>query len=203
MKKDEKWKSLISKFLKDFLSFFMPELNEQIDFDKGYEFLDGELNRIKIKSKSRNRRSDKLVKVYLKDGTEKYILIHIEVQGYYDEDFSKRMFKYFYRISDLHDTHDITSIAIFTDNDKIYKPNKFEKKSFGSRVLYEYNTYKVLDQKKSKLKKSNNIFAFIILATLYALKAKDNQKTKLKSKIELTKILFNRNYTEDTRARYI
>ena len=59
----------------------MPKLNEQIDFDKGYEFLDGELNRIKIKSKSRNRRSDKLVKVYLKDGTEQYLLIHIEIQG--------------------------------------------------------------------------------------------------------------------------
>ncbi|MBC7473089.1 MAG: hypothetical protein H7263_02265 [Candidatus Sericytochromatia bacterium] len=71
MKKDEKWKNLISKFLKEFLSFFMPELYKQIDFDKGYEFLDGELNRIKIKSKSKNRRTDKLVKVYLRDGTEK------------------------------------------------------------------------------------------------------------------------------------
>ena len=95
MKKDEKWKILISKFLKDFLAFFMAELYQEIDLEKGYEFLDGELNRIRIKSKSKNRRSDKLVKVYLKDGSEKYILIHIEVQGYFDEDFSKRMFKYF------------------------------------------------------------------------------------------------------------
>ncbi|MFN8673436.1 MAG: hypothetical protein U0457_15300 [Candidatus Sericytochromatia bacterium] len=59
----------------------MPELYQEIDFQKGYEFLDGELNKIKIKSSSKNRRSDKLVKVYLKDGSEKYILIHIEVQG--------------------------------------------------------------------------------------------------------------------------
>lgn len=67
MKKDEKWKSLISKSLKDFLSFFMLDLYKEVDFEKGYEFLDGELNKIKINSKSKNRRSDRLVKLYLKN----------------------------------------------------------------------------------------------------------------------------------------
>ena len=197
MKKDEKWKSLISKFLKDFLSFFMPELYQEIDFEKGYEFLDGELNRIKIKSKSKNRRSDKLVKVYLKDGSEKYILIHIEVQGYFDEDFSKRMFKYFYRIADLHDTYEITSIAVFTDDNETFKPSQFDKNLFGTKVSYEYNAYKVLDQKEKALKKSDNIFAFVVLATLYSLKAKDNQKKKFDFKLELVKLLSKKNYSKE------
>lgn len=72
MKKDEKWKSLISKYLKEFLSFFMPDLYKEVDFNKGYEFLDGELNKIKIKSKSKNKRSDKLIKLYLKGGIEQF-----------------------------------------------------------------------------------------------------------------------------------
>ncbi|MFN4151761.1 MAG: hypothetical protein ACK4IX_12530 [Candidatus Sericytochromatia bacterium] len=198
MKKDEKWKSLISKYLKDFLAFFMLDLYKEIDFEKGYEFLDGELNRIKIKSKSKNRRSDKLVKVYLKDGTEKYILIHIEVQGYFDDEFSKRMFKYFYRISDLHDTYDITAISIFTDEDKSFKPSKFQKTLFGTEISYKYNTYKVLEQKEKNLKKSDNIFAFVVLTTLYSLKAKDNQKKKFDFKLELVKILSNKNYSKET-----
>ena len=197
MQKDEKWKILIGNYLKDFLSFFMPKLNEQIDFDKGYEFLDGELNRIKIKSKSRNRRSDKLVKVYLKDGTEQYLLIHIEIQGYDEDDFSDRMFTYYYRISDLHKTRNITAISVYTENNKSFKPNKFENKVFGTEILYKYNTYKVLEQNEKSLKKSNNIFAFLVLAVLYALKAKDNQKTKLKFKIEITKILVERNYSQE------
>lgn len=198
LKKDEKWKSLISKFLEDFLSFFMPELYQETDFEKGYEFLDGELNRIKIKSSSKNRRSDKLVKVYLKDGTEKYILIHIEVQGYFDESFADRMFTYYYRISDLHSTRDITSISIFVDEDEGFHPNKFENVLFGSKILYEYNTYKVLEQKEKELKKSNNIFAFVVLTTLYSLKAKDNQKKKFDFKLELVKILSKRNYSKET-----
>ncbi len=197
MQKDEKWKILISKYLKDFLSFFMAELNEQIDFDKGYEFLDGELNRIKIKSKSRNRRSDKLVKVYLKDGTEQYLLIHIEIQGYSEDDFSERMFTYYYRISDLHRTRNITAISVYTEDNQTFKPNSFENKVFGTEITYKYNTYKVLEQNQEILKKSNNIFAFLVLAVLYSLRAKDNQKKKLKFKIELTKILVERNYSQD------
>ncbi|MBC7472815.1 MAG: hypothetical protein H7263_00880, partial [Candidatus Sericytochromatia bacterium] len=58
-------------------------------------------------------------------------------------------------------------------------------------------TYKVLEQNQELLKKSNNIFAFLVLAVLYSLKAKDNQKTKLKFKVELTKILVERNYSQD------
>ena len=198
MKKDEKWKSLISKFLEDFLSFFMPELYQEIDFEKAYEFLDGELNRIKIKSKAKNRRSDKLVKIYLKDGSEKYILIHIEVQGYFDEAFADRMFTYYYRISDLHSTRDITSISIFVDEDKQFHPNKFENNLFGTEVYYKYNTYKVLEQKEKELKKSDNIFAFVVLTTLYSLKAKDNQKKKFDFKLKLTKILSKKNYSNET-----
>lgn len=197
MKKDEKWKSLISKFLEDFLSFFMPKLYQEVDFNKGQEFLDGELNKIKIKSKSKNRRSDKLVKVYLKDGTIQYLLIHIEIQGYYEENFSDRMFTYYYRISDLHKTRNITSISIYTEDDKNFKPNKFEHNLFGTELIYKFNTYKVLEQKEHKLKSSNNIFSFIVLAVLYSLKAKENQKTKLKFKLELTKILLEKNYKQE------
>lgn len=197
MKKDEKWKSLISKYLKDFLSFFMPDLYEEVDFDKGYEFLDGELNKIKIESKSKNRHSDKLVKLYLKNGSEQYLLVHIEIQGYFEEDFSKRMFKYFYRVADLHNSYNITAISVYTEDKEDFKPNKFEHNLFGTELTYKFNTYKVLEQEEKALKESNNIFAFVVLAVLYSLKSKDNQKTKLNFKVELTKLLINKKYSEE------
>jgi hypothetical protein len=48
----------------------MLDLYKEVDFEKVYEFLDEELNKIKIKSKSKNSCSDKLVKLYLKNGSE-------------------------------------------------------------------------------------------------------------------------------------
>jgi predicted transposase/invertase (TIGR01784 family) len=197
LKKDEKWKSLISKYLKDFLSFFMPDLYKEVDFEKGYEFLDGELNKIKIKSKSKNRRSDRLVKLYLKNGLEQYLLVHIEIQGYFEEDFSKRMFKYFYRVADLHNSYNITAISVYTEDREDFKPNKFQHNLFGTELTYKFNAYKVLEQKEEKLKESINIFAFAVLAVLYSLRAKDNQKTKLNFKVELTKLLINKKYSEE------
>ncbi|WP_144264078.1 RpnC/YadD family protein [Filimonas lacunae] len=68
---------------------------------------------------------DKLVKAWYKDGTESWLLIHIEVQWYRDSQFAERMFTYFYKIRDRY-KREVTSLAIFTDNDAKYHPNKFE-----------------------------------------------------------------------------
>lgn len=50
----------------------------------------------------------------MKNGTEHWFLIHIEVQGYQDSDFAKRMFQYAYRIMDRYG-RPIAALAIFTD----------------------------------------------------------------------------------------
>lgn len=121
----------------------------------------------------------------------------MEIQGYFEENFADRMLTYYYRISDLHQTRNITAISVYTEDDKDFKPNSVEYSNFGTRILYEFNTYKILEQKENKLKKSNNIFAFVVLAVLYSLKAKDNQKTKLDFKIKLTKLLLEKNYNQE------
>jgi len=108
---DELWKNIIEKLFPQFLSYFMPQLYADVDLNQGYEFLDKELQRIKLKGKKGKKFTDKLVKVRLKDSTEKWLLIHVEVQGKHEEDFSNRMFRYFYRIYDKHDV-DITALAV-------------------------------------------------------------------------------------------
>ena len=54
--------------------FFMPELYDVIDFNRNFEFLEQELEKIIKKSKKHRKYTDKLVKVYLKDGKEQWIL---------------------------------------------------------------------------------------------------------------------------------
>jgi hypothetical protein len=81
MNQDEIWKTIIQKLFKEFVEFFIPDVYPEINFDKGYEFLDKELNKILPKSKTKNRRADKLIKVFLKNGKEQWILVHTEIQG--------------------------------------------------------------------------------------------------------------------------
>ena len=40
---DSAWKNVIENLFEDFLLFFYPTIHQNIDFSRGYEFLDKEL----------------------------------------------------------------------------------------------------------------------------------------------------------------
>ena len=86
------WKSLLEDIFPEFLRYFIPESDTLFDFSMGVTFLDKELEQLFPEGDTPNRRADKLAKVYLKDGTEQWILVHVEVQGYEDKVFGDRMF---------------------------------------------------------------------------------------------------------------
>jgi len=44
--KDSAWKEAIETYFPDFIKFFFPNIAKDIDFEKGYEFLNKELERI-------------------------------------------------------------------------------------------------------------------------------------------------------------
>ena len=111
---------------------------------------------------------DKLVRVFTKQGTEEWILIHVEVQSYKDHDFAKRMFQYYYRILDQYDKP-ITAFAIFADTTPGFHPKYYEREFLGTKVYYAYNTYKITDQDDETLKSSNNPFAMAVLSAKLAL----------------------------------
>jgi len=45
---DNPWKQVIEDFFPDFLEFFFPEAYAVIDWTRGYEFLDKELQQLEI-----------------------------------------------------------------------------------------------------------------------------------------------------------
>ncbi|PRX20163.1 putative transposase/invertase (TIGR01784 family) [Orenia metallireducens] len=189
------WKEIIEELFEDFLEFFMPKLYQEIDFSQGYEFLDNELAKIMDKTLKGKKMADRLVKVYLKDGRENWILVHLEVQGYYEADFSDRMFKYFYRIYDKYDRK-IVALAIFTEDTADYKPSSFDYEFHGTKLNYEYNSYKILEQEEAELLKLDNPFAMVILAGLYTLKSKRKDDLRYEFKKKLFKLLLDRGYSK-------
>ncbi len=94
MEQDSPWKEVLEELFEDFVENFFPQIYQESDFSKGYEFLDQELQQIAVSSETGKRVVDKLVKVYLIDGSEKWLLIHIEIQGYEQEEFPERMYTY-------------------------------------------------------------------------------------------------------------
>lgn len=121
---DSPWKEVIERFFKDFMAFFFPFAYAAIDWDKGFEFLDKELQKIVQDANLGRRLADKLVKVWRHDGVEEWVLTHIEAQGDKEEGFSKRMYVYNDRIFDRYDRK-VVSFAILTDENASWRPSEY------------------------------------------------------------------------------
>jgi hypothetical protein len=186
--KDVLWKGIIHELFDEFLAFYFPDYVHLVDFSQKVIFLDKELAEISPDSHSGDKRADMLAKVFLKDGTEKWLLIHIEIQGYEDEVFELRMFQYYYRIWDKYQKP-IAAIAIFTDEKEEYYPQKYELKTWNTRLIYEYHSYKVLKINKEELQKSKNPFAIVTEVVLLSIQ---NKKEKEEILLELKTALFRK-----------
>ncbi len=192
---DNAWKVILNALLRDFMEFFWYEAYQDIDWEKPYELLEQELLAI-IDTKDNGKRCvDKLFRVYLKNGQEQWILLHIEIQHSKDEDFSERMFVYFYRIYDQY-KRDIASIAVLADRDINWRPNSYHRKIWDSEITRNYKVIKIMDykSKETELKNSNNPFAMVILLQLAALETRPDDKKRLMTKLEFFRSLYKQGW---------
>ncbi|MEZ4888761.1 MAG: hypothetical protein R3E32_28805 [Chitinophagales bacterium] len=190
---DTRWKEIIEQLFEYFVGFFMPDLYPLVDFEQKPEFLQQELHQIIAVPKKKGKKiNDAFVKVYLKDGTNQWFLIHIEVQDKHETDFAERMFTYYYRIYDKFKIKKITAIAIFIGESVPKNYNRFSNEYFGTEVTYKYNTYIVKKQDEKSLLASKNPFAIAVLAALHILNTKENLDNRLKLKVALIKFIKKR-----------
>ena len=97
---DSPWKDILRAYLPEGLSFFFPLVFEQINWERSPEFLDKEFGQIAKEAEIGKRYADQLIKVWLKDESELWLLIHLEVQSQRESVFAERMFTYSLRIFD-------------------------------------------------------------------------------------------------------
>jgi hypothetical protein len=182
LSQDELWKIIIPLLWIDFTHYFLPEWVDQIDFSRKPEFLDKELKRLMPRGKSKNRAVDILMRVYLKDGSRKSFLLHVEVQAYYELLFPSRVFHYFYRIKDYLQ-EPIETLVIMIDDDPNYRPNEYFEQYGQTSVHFKYRMFKLLDNPPPY--PENNIFSLVLEVTWYAF-----EQNMLKSDDDLEKLKF-------------
>jgi hypothetical protein len=192
---DGPWKEVIEDYFQDFLAFFFPDIHADIDWSKGYEFLDTELQQIVRDAELGKRFADKLVKVWRLTGEELWVLIHIEVQQSFETLFPERMFVYNYRLRDRYD-HPVASLAVLTDDRPSWRPQEFRSEIWGCETLFRFPIVKLLDygQEWQALEGSLNPFATVVMAHLKALETKGNQVQRKDWKINLTRRLYEKGF---------
>ncbi len=194
---DQPWKEAIEEYLESFLEFFFPQVHSLVDWSKGYESLDKELQQITPTGSSGEREGDKLFKVWQKNGESAYILIHIEVQSQEESQFPERMYIYHYRSFDIHKK--VISLAILGDDRPSWRPHSYSYDLAGCSVTFEFPTAKLLDYESQweTLKTSLNPLAFLVMAHLKTQASTGNAEEREQYKWELVQNLYERGYTEN------
>ena len=202
LRKDQFWKSGLEKFFKPAMVYiYGAEASAAYDLDHP-EFLDKEMATIMPEGLTRQRIADKLIRVKKNDGTELWVIFHIEVQGKADKHFDERMFTMFYRIRDRFG-HRVAAVAILTDKSDKFRPGRLEEETLDTGVVYYYPTLKLKDYQPDELLQGSNPFGIILQVAWYHLYGSKNDQQKLASKLELARRLFAAGLSaEDTRLLY-
>ncbi len=164
---DSPWKEALDLLLEPFIEFFFPDIHPRIDWSRGYEALDAELEQIIKEAEFGKRLADKLYRVWTMEGTEVWVLIHIEIQAQRDDSLPQRMFVYHYRIFDLHHKP-IANLALLADEQGHWRPTEYRHELWGSELSLVFRTAKLLDWqgRDDELEQMPNPLGLIVLAHL-------------------------------------
>jgi hypothetical protein len=201
---DSPWKEALDVYFEAFVAFFYPHIHRDIDWSRGFESLDKELQQIAPKASQGRRYVDKLVKVWRKDGREAWVLIHVEVQTQRDPTFARRLYVYNYRIFDRYNRR-VVSLAVLADDDPKWRPQKYEDELWGWSVSMQFPPVKLLDYtaREAELEADRNPFAKVVLAHLKALETRTDPEGRRLWKFRLARGLYERGFgAEDVRQLF-
>jgi hypothetical protein len=188
---DNPWKVLMDKYFQQFLEFFFREVYDDIDWSRGYEFLDKEFQQIVREAETGKRYVDKLVKVWVRDGQEQIVYVHTELQSQEDSRFGQRIFVYNYRIRDCYGEN-VVSLAILGDDRSTWRPTTYRSGRWGFEVTCTFPMVKLLDYEASweDLEGSQNPFAVAVMAHLKTKETQQDPQSRKEWKFRLTRRLY-------------
>ena len=118
---DSPWKAAVTHAFPEFMAFYFPRAAAEIDWSRGYDFLDQELAQVVRDGELGRRLLDRLVRVQTRDGDEQWVYVHIEIQGQRDPEFAERLFVYNYRLYDRY-RRPVATLALLADRGPGWHP---------------------------------------------------------------------------------
>lgn len=192
---DTPWKQAIEHHFPEFMAFYFPPAHRQIDWDKGYTFLDQELQAVVQDAELGRRFVDKLVQVHRLSGEEDWIYIHLEVQGTAQAEFAERIFVYNYRIYDRY-RRPVASMAVLADDTASWKPQGFSYDVLDCQMGIRFPVAKLLDyaDQAQALESDPNPFAIVTLAHLLTKATRSDPQARFAAKWKLVQLLYRRGW---------
>ncbi|WP_235802032.1 transposase [Ureibacillus massiliensis] len=190
---DQLFKELIQTFFEEFIEIFFPDIYVHIDFltihplseEMFTDLFEGE-----------SRRADIVIETKLK-GQETFLIIHVEAQSYYQENFHERMYHYFSLLYNKY-RKPILPIAVFSYDEKRVEKNEYTLEFPFFRVMnFRYLTLNLRKLHWKDYITSDNPVAASLLSKMGY---RDEEKIEVKK--EFLRMLVRMNL-DPARERYI
>jgi hypothetical protein len=198
------WEEALVAYFYPFMGFFFPDVLADIAPARGYERLDGELQEILAESGPARRAADTLVRVWRTNGEEVWLLIHFEVDGPQETDFTSQMFADAGRLFGRY-RQKVACFAVLGDERPCWRPNRFAYEPCGTKFEAQLRTAHLVEysDELSSLGADPNPLAVVVCAYRQALKTVDNDEERRRAKVRLVKGLHARGmYEEEIRQLY-
>lgn len=191
---DSPWKEALESRFPEFMALLFPHIHPEIDWPRGHQFLDKELQQITPDANNTRRYADKLARVYTLEGGETWVLIHVEVQGEPESAFAQRMYTYHYRLLDRYNV-DVVSLAVLADTRQSFRPDRYQRGRWGCELNFRFPVAKLLDwdSRWTELEASDNVFALVVMAQIKA-KASRSGEERHRWKLHLIRLMYDRGY---------
>ncbi len=195
---DNPWKEATVRFFPDCVRKLFPQVYALVDWAREYEVIQNDLPILGIDGKTSKRNVDVLVKVWMLDGKQKLLYLHLEIQFRYEKDFARRVLIYWTRVMEKYNTVPI-SLVILIDGHKNWRPDRLKVSNGGLKLYFEYPMVKLLDweNRREELLASDNIFCGLILAQLDMIASKRNYEDRAVRKLALMKAMSRRGMDPD------
>ncbi|HVA47096.1 MAG TPA: hypothetical protein VNH11_12075 [Pirellulales bacterium] len=191
------WKEALVAYLHPFMGFFFPDVQRDIAPARGYERLDGELQEITAESGPARRVADTLVRVWRTNGDEVWLLIHFEVDGPQETDFTSQMFADAGRLFGRY-RQKVAGFAVLGDERPFWRPDRFAYEPWGTKFEAQLRTAHLVDYpaELSALAADLNPLAVVVCAYRQALRTVDDDEARRRAKLRLVKGLHAREMWE-------
>ncbi len=169
-----------------------------IDWSRGYAFLDSELQQLVREAEIGLLRLDRLVQVWRNGGDDALVLVHVELQNDPETEFARRMCMYNNRLYDRYDT-DVASLGLLGDERPSWRPTTFRRALWGCYEEFGFPIVKLVDWRadRAALEANDNPFATVVLAHLAAQDTRHNVPGRQVAKLALVRRLYERGYSRE------
>jgi hypothetical protein len=181
---DGVWKEALTALFRHLLRLYRPAEAEQVDWQRGIDSLETEIQKMLPASQTGLKRIDKLFKVYLHNDEVRYY--HVEVQCWVERNFEYRVYVY-NSVAEQFCGDPVDSLIVLGDDDAEWLPSGYSWVRSCSRKSFTFEPLKLLGWcgREEELFQSENPFALFILAHLQVWATEDDEKARAESKLRL------------------